>query len=574
MDGIKRKSLLVLAAALVTACFNGCGGNAGGVPEETAATAIAQITETAPEISETPETKVSETETSAETETETKTEGTSKRLLTPPRAGHDPRTGDYLAALAEEPDFVGKWVNCCGVVVADVNGDGVPEVFLQQSAMGSLTEVFTVVDGKTVHFKAASDSYSPSNFGTSYSSYDGNLPEFYVRNGEMVILAECCMGGSVAGNGGVMEISFDGESISTKEVCGYSYSKDNLNIIYYYSFGGKDVTEEEYRSCLDDYMSELDYCADYSVTVTNNSLLCNSLVPLADALDGFYGSLGKGEGLDFDVELKPIYVSRDDYAAEISYDYMGNISSIKKHYKDVSLDRTDYFKYIYDDNGEVTQIYRNTKDYEVGYVPNAAFDWNIDYYGNIQKTRSNYPYTDMDGSLYKAVTDEQGRVLEETFFADERFAEIYSYNGVKAGDIQSRCLYRYDNFGNRIYEELDTELYAANDAVQDYVKTWEYDGGYRLVKDVYSYWGHDVINEYFYNEAGDMVKRIHTFTGGDDDMNGRKEGVYVTDYSYGKNLKGGVTYRHGSGSDHYYEYIIEYIIEDIYYAPVRTVRSK
>lgn len=568
MDRIKRKSLLALAAALVTACFNGCGGNAGGVPEETAATAISQITETAPEISETPETEVSETETSAETES------ASERLTPPPRAGHDPRTGDYLAALAEEPDFVGKWVNCCGVVVADVNGDGVPEVFLQQSAMGSMTYVFTVEDGKAVCLKAAPGSYSPSNFGTSYSSYDGNLPEFYVRNGEMVILAECCMGGSVAGNGGVMEISFDGECISAKELCGDSYLKADLNVAYYYSFGGEDVTEEEYKSRLDDYMSELDYCTDYSVKITNNSLLCNSLVPLADALDDFYGSLGKGEGLGFDVELKPIYVSRDGYAAEISYDYMGNISSIKKHYEDVSLNRTDSFKYIYDDNGEVTKIYRNTKAYEAEYIPNSDFDWNIDYYGNIQKTRSNYPYTDMDESFYKAVTDEQGRVLEETFFADERFAEIYSYNGVKAGDIQSRCLYRYDNFGNKIYEELDTELYAANDAVQDYVKTWEYDGGNRLVKDVYSYWGHDVINEYFYNEAGDMVKRIHTFTGGDDDMNGGKEGVYVTDYSYGKNLKGGVTYRHGSGSDHYYEYIIEYIIEDIYYAPVRTVRSK
>lgn len=568
MDGIKRRSLLTLAAVLVIACFNGCDGNDVENSEETANTA--QITETVSEISETPETKASETETSAETETKTKTEGASKRLTTPPRAGHDPRTGDYLAALAKDPDFAEKWINCCGVMVADINGDDVPEVFLQQPAMGSLTEVFTVADGKAVYLKATPGSYRPSNFGTSYSSYDGNLPEFYDRNGEMVILAECCMGGSVAGNGGVMEISFDGESISTKEVCGYSYSKDNLNIIYYYSFGGKDVTEEEYRSCLDDYMSELDYCDDYSVTVTNNSLLCNSLVPLADALDDFYGSLGKGEGLDFDVELKPIYVSRDDYAAEISYDCMGNISSIKKHYKDVSLDRTDSFKYIYDGNGEVTQIYCNTKAYEAEYIPNADFDWDIDYYGNIQKTRSNYPYTDMDESLYKAVTDEQGRVLEETFFAGERFAEIYSYNGVKVGDIQSRCLYRYDNFGNRIYEELDTELYAANDAVQDYVKTWEYDGGNRLVKDVYSYWGHDVINEYVYNEAGDMVKRIHTFTGGDDDMNGGREGVYVTDYSYGKNLKGGVTYRRGRGSDYY----DEYVIEDIYYVPVRTVKSK
>lgn len=559
MDGIKRKSLLILSAVLVIACFNGCDGNDVENSEETANTA--QITETVSEISETPE-----TETSAETETEMKTEDTSKRLPTSSRAGHDPRTGDYLAALAKDPDFAEKWINCCGVMVADINGDGVPEVFLQQPAMGSLTEVFTVADGKAVYLKAAPGSYRLSNFGTSYSSYDGNLPEFYDRNGEMVILAECYMGGSVSGYGGVMEICFDGESISANELCGYSYSKDNLEVIYYYHFDSEDVAEEEYQSRLDGYMSELDYCTDYSITLTNNSLLCNSLVSLADALDGFYVSLGKGEGFDFGVELKPIYVSRTGYAAEISYDFMGNIANIKKHYKDVSLNRTYSFKYIYDDNGGVTRIYRN----EAKYTPNADYDWKIDYYGNINETRSNYPYTDMDESLYKAVTDEQGRVLEETFFAGERFAEAYSYDGVKAGDLQSRNFYRYDSFGNRIYEELDTELYAANDAIQDYVRTWEYDSDNRLVKDVYSYWGHDAVNEYIYNEAGDMIKRIHTFTGGDDDMNGGKKGVYVTEYSYGKNLKGGVTYRRGRGSDYY----DDDIIEDIYYAPVRTVRSK
>lgn len=29
MDGIKRKSLLILSAVLVIACFNGCDGNGG-----------------------------------------------------------------------------------------------------------------------------------------------------------------------------------------------------------------------------------------------------------------------------------------------------------------------------------------------------------------------------------------------------------------------------------------------------------------------------------------------------------------------------------------------------------------
>lgn len=375
-----------------------------------------------------------------------------------------------------------------------------------------------------------------------------------------------------------MEIILDGENISAKQLCGDSYSKSNFDVFYSYRFGGEDVSEEEYLRRLDCYMDGLDYCTDYSVTLTREILESGCGRPLdllAKAVDSFYRNCDMADGLEYGVELKPVYVSRrdgstglDTYKAVLSYDAMGNVSSIFRKYSD-SESSGDIcpFKYDYDDNGRVMKIHGFNN-----YTPEVDYDWSIDYYGNIIITRSNYPYTDMDESFYKAVTDDQGRVLEETFFAGERFAEAYSYDGVKVGDLQSRNFYRYDSFGNRIYEELDTELYSANDAIQDYVKTWEYDSDNRLVKDVYSYWGHDVINEYIYNGEGDMVKRIHTFTGGDDDMNGGKEGVYVTEYSYGKNLKGGVTYRHGSGSDHYYEYIIDDIIEDIYYAPVRTVK--
>ncbi len=64
-----------------------------------------------------------------------------------------------------------------------------------------------------------------------------------------------------------------------------------------------------------------------------------------------------------------------------------------------------------------------------------------------------------------------------------------------------------------------------------------------------------------------MVKLIHTFIGGDE-LNSRKEGVYVTDYIYEKDLKGGVTRRRGRGS----EYYNDDVIEDIYYAPVRVFK--
>lgn len=322
-------------------------------------------------------------------------------------------------------------------------------------------------------------------------------------------------------------------------------------------------------------MGRLDYCTDYSVTLTREILESGCGRPLdllAKAVDSFYRNCNMADGIEFAVELKPVYVSRRDgstglgtYKAVLSYDAMGNVSSIfRKHYSD-SESSVDIcpFKYDYDDNGRVMKIHGFNN-----YTPEADYDWSIDYYGNIIITRSNYPYTDMDESLYKVVTDEQGRVLEEIFLANERAAEFYSYEGVNVGDVLRRNFYRYDDFGNRIYEELDTELYAANDAIQDYIKTWEYDSNNRLVKDTFSYWGHDVINEYVYNDEGDMVKRIHTFTGGDDDLNGGKEGVYVTDYHYEKDLKGGVTRRCGRGSGYY----DDDIIEDIYYAPVRTVK--
>ncbi|MDE6745355.1 MAG: hypothetical protein K2J72_01815, partial [Oscillospiraceae bacterium] len=418
--------------------------------------------------------------------------------------------------------------------------------------------------------KAAQNAFSPR--GEPYSSYDGGLPEFYVRNGEKVILANCYTGGCLGGVNGIMEIDFDGECISAKDICGYDYpSQDD----YGFFFGGEEVSKDDYQSLRDNYMSGLDYCADYTVTLTREILESgykNPLHLLANAIDSFYRNYDMADGLEFGVELKPVYVS-DSYlnpdCSVIMYDGMGNVSSNSYSYKDTKDPKyyTTSFKYDYS-GGKVTKITRCTDSYDSEYIVDEAYEWSIDYHGNVQQTRSSVPYADMDESLYKAVTDEQGRVLEETFFASESFAEAYSYDGVKVGDLQSRWLYRYDDFGNKIYEELDTTLYMANDAIQDHVKTWEYDDNNRLVKDTFSYWGHDVINEYVYNDNGDMVKRIHTFTGGDDDLNGGREGVYVKNYSYEKDLKGGVTRSCGRGSGYY----DDDIIEDIYYAPVRVVK--
>ncbi|MDE7302069.1 MAG: hypothetical protein K2N60_01975 [Oscillospiraceae bacterium] len=561
-------------AVLVMTCFSGCA-ESGEVTEETAN--AAEITEMAAETTEIKtETEISKTEITEMTETEAEEEAFPK-LLKPSMQGFDHRAADYVTALVDDHDFTGLCQNCVGAMVADINGDSVPEVFLEiPETMCSMTEVFTVRDGKTVCLKAAPDSYTPSGYGVSHGSYDGCLPEIYVGDGKKVILAKYHSGGSVAGSSGIMEISLDGENISAKELCGDSYSKSNFDVFYSYRFGGEEVTEDDYQILRDNYMSELDYCADYSVTLTREILESGCGRPLdllAKAVDSFYRSYDMADGLEFGVELKPVYFSDSSSIADchvIMYDGMGNVSSNSYSYsKDTKNPKfhTTSFKYDYS-GGAVTKITRCTDSYDSEYIVDEAFDWSIDYYGSIQETRSNVPYADMDESLYKAVTDEHGRVLEETFFASERLADLHSYEDVKVGDVAERIFYRYDSFGNRIYEELDTTIYAPNDAIQDHVKTWEYDSDNRLVKDVFSYWGHDVINEYVYNDNGDMVKRIHTFTGGDDDLNGGREGVYVTDYSYEKDLKGGITRSHSRGSGYY----DDDIIEDIYYAPVRVVK--
>lgn len=576
---------MALAAVIVMTCFNGCDGS-GEVLEDTAN--AAEMTETALEITETvletaetkTEMEISKTEITEMAETEPEEEA-SPKLPKPSLQGFDIRAADYVTALVDNPDFAVLWQNCVEAMVADMNGDGTPEVFLQISSMGSLTEVFTFADGKAVHVKAAPDAYSPDKYEHGVvpcGSYDGDLPEFYVRKGKKVILANCYAGGSDTGSGGVMEIAFDGNSISAKEMCGYSYPSSGDDSFYDYRFGGGEVSKDDYQNLRDNYMSGLDYCADYSVTLTREILESGCESPLnllANAIDSFYRDCDMADGLEFGVELKPVYVSRrdgstglDTYKAVMSYDAMGNVSSVfRKHCsEDKSPSDICTFEYDYDDNGRATYIH----GWFLNYTPNEYYDWSIDYYGNIIYTRNEVPYadTDVNGYLCKSVLDEQGRVLEETFFASERLADLHSYEGVKVGDVAERIFYRYDSFGNKIYEELDTVIYAPNDAIQDYVKTWEYDSNNRLVKDVYSYWGHDVINEYVYNDNGDMVKRIHTFTGGDDALNGGREGVYVTDYSYEKDLKGGVTRRCGRGSEDYNDDIIE----DIYYAPVRVVK--
>lgn len=132
MNRIKRLAL-VTAAAIVLACFNGCDGNGGEISEESANTA--QITEMTLEISETVlETEITEAETVETTETETEEE-TFPRLTRPSLKGFDRRAADYVTALVNDPNFAEKWQNRVSAMVADTNGDGVPEVFLQTSAI-------------------------------------------------------------------------------------------------------------------------------------------------------------------------------------------------------------------------------------------------------------------------------------------------------------------------------------------------------------------------------------------------------------------------------------------------------
>lgn len=560
-------------------CFSGCT-ESGGVLEETAN--AAEISETASETAGTKtETEISKTEimeTAEITETEAE-EDASPKLPKPSLQGFDYRAAEYVTALFDDHDFTGLCQNCAGAMVVDMDGDGVPEVFLEMpETMCSMTEVFTVRDGKTVCLKAAPDSYTPSGDGVSHGSYDGGLPEIYIGDGKKIILAKCHSGGSVAGSSGIMEISLDGENISAKELCGDSYSKSNFDVFYSYRFGGEEVTEDDYQGLRDNCMSGLDYCADYSVTLTREILESGCGRPLdllAKAIDSFYRNYDMADGLEFGVELKPVYVSRRDgstgradYKAVLSYDAMGNVSSVfRKHCNEnASPSDTCTFEYDYDDNGRATYIH----GWFLNYTPNEYYDWSIDYYGNIIYTRNEVPYadTDVNGYLCKSVLDEQGRLLEETIFANEWFAGINSYRGVKVGDVFRSMFYQYDSFGNKIYEELDTAIYEGKDSIQDYVETWEYDDLNRLVKHTFSYWVYDSVDEYIYNDNGDMVKHINTFTGGDDEMDGCKEGVYVKNYSYEKDLKGGVTRSYSRGSEDYNDDIIE----EIYYAPVRVVK--
>lgn len=162
----------------------------------------------------------------------------------------------YIDAVMNCRDFTNLYKN--GIQIADLNGDGIPEIAARIAAF-PITSYFSV-----------------SAEGECFMLYDKNgesqieaeLPEPYVKDGKIIWLSDFFVGGSVAGGGGDSVLTYDDGIIKKEIIRCYDYSKDLNTFEYYYTYyrgsdgywddtEGTEVSEEEYESCYEAFLAEM-----------------------------------------------------------------------------------------------------------------------------------------------------------------------------------------------------------------------------------------------------------------------------------------------------------------------------
>ncbi len=125
--------------------------------------------------------------------------------------------------------------------------------------------------------------------------------------------------------------------------------------------------------------------------------------------------------------------------------------------------------------------------------------------------------------------DGNGNIIKEIYYASD-------------GRKRVQYDYRYDENGNKIYEERSVPdgLYEPKDSIQEYVYTYSYDGNGNLAVSTFEYWVQKQSTSYEYDKYGNVTKTVLVITGEDNEMDGIYVGEYLTEYSYEYDLKGGV----------------------------------
>ncbi|MDE6593585.1 MAG: hypothetical protein K2K57_11065 [Oscillospiraceae bacterium] len=546
--------------------FAGCAANVPENLSENGTESSESLTEYPVETESLPETTIAEsvtekiTETAAEALPENNSTVNEEEPLPDPE-NYDPRTVEYINSLWKLEKFRQEYP--ADILIADLNGDNIPEVVLQIATVVSISNVFSIKDGKAFYVPPAPGSYTPDYYEKSPDySFDGGSLEYYEKNGEPIFLADCWMGGSAGGTAGIMNIDFDGQQITASALSRIYIS----NAGYTYFWGDDEVSGDEYDRCLEEYMASLDYTDNYTVYIPktmHDSELKSNIEFIAEGLDRFYKILDleiSGISPEYTVRMKPIYSelyksSSDNDSTAVSYDGFGNVSAVYR-----SSNGLTSYDNIYDETGRLCRITESLREVS---VPDKVYE--IDPEDWVEFNRTGYiRFTDnTPGENQLIEYDDRGRMVRKSIIADE---EIYSWGALTPSAyapegfdpesrVQSVTEFEYDEADRLVREEYTVYLRDESDKSQHYIKIWEYDGSGELLR-------YELLGEYSYEisyNENSVPERV-VFT--DEGM------TYELDIKeHYHDLKGGVTCLLAKG-DTPYKKDIDCCI---YFAPVRTI---
>ncbi|MBQ8826148.1 MAG: hypothetical protein IJ007_03525 [Oscillospiraceae bacterium] len=565
---MKKYISIILTAMLLCSCAKGGAEVTESITSPIETTVITEADKPAQT-----ETTAASSETTA-AETENTVSETEEPINKHGLYSYDKRVQSYMEQLAKLDKFRETLPYAADCLICDMDSDGTPEVVFQIAAHISLSAVFSVdEEGAFMAEPAGGTVFTEGD--VSYSYY-GDTPESFILLGQDQYFAECWVGGSVAGEGGVIKLNLHGRQLSSEYVGQYSYGSKS------YTYRGFE-NEEQYNDYIRTFFGNLEpqwkYMPYRDFRGLKNPVSENHVTVL---LEDYYNDRDKlakleeqlDDSVSFDVEFKPVYecteYSDDVWAYTYDYDYAGNITK---------NGTSKEYTYTYYPNGKIkTQATRGggyTEYDEEGNIVDDDIKLTYDEKGRV-KTRTDYGVTEY---FYKGDTDEVIKTVctyngnttitilyenglevsrewldpdYEDWYPKRIALTEYTSEGLVSkeeyfdhnGNLARRITYDYDSENRLICEEsLTTEFYwDESDRCNDYNYSYSYDKEGRLLQETHilgTYNGDILTWEYVYDKYGNLIEEINT-NSDHNEMVGYSKGTFTTTYRHKFDLAGNV----------------------------------
>ncbi len=547
-----------------------------------------KITETTPaEIAVTEETALTETSPPETTSVSEMTVTETEEAVNDDLYSHDERVQGYMEQLTQLESFNETLPQAAYCLICDLDSNGTPEVVIQAAAHISVSAVFSVDnEGAFMAEPAGGTAFTGED---TWRSYDGDIPQCFILSGQDQYFASCWVGGSVAGEGGIIQLCLNGRKLSSEYVGEYSYSSTMG-----FKYSGFD-NEEQYNEYIRSYFQKLE--PQWKLLPHKELINIKEKTPnhISSLLEKYYNDRDDiaefekflDDDLEYDIEFKPIserteyFDGREAYTKNYAYDHAGSLLEDKYGSK---------LTYTYYPSGKVkTKKYSDgdtyTYDEDGNLLSPASDELTYDEMGRV-KTRTDFVRDFVNGGysirsiteyFYNGDTDE---VVKKIRTYNQNTTETYLYeNGLEVsfewydpdgsyitkrtilkdhtpdglfskmeyfdgeGNLSRTITYEYDSENRLIREEsITTEYYDdESDRCNDYVDSYTYNEDGKLLLNVFEAvtYGDTYKYEYIYDEYGNLTEMIYTIDN-DNEMVGYSMGTFVTEYSYDFDFAGNV----------------------------------